>query len=238
MTQRLRSTVMVLLGVTVSAVAVPAQTTAAPEAQPAVRRSPVLGAYEDPTMLLRLPQVQEELELSDQQKTKLKELEEEARRQTREQWSGLRDLSPDQRRAKYAELRQKMAERVEVARSKVEAVLLPHQQKRLRQIGIQLRMRWRGVSGIVGDAELARQLELTAQQREQLQKIAEETRQRLRDLPRQIMDDGKQKAMEVLTPQQRKKLEETVGKKFDLRWSRPEARSSGGASKVRETEKN
>ena len=202
-----------------------------------VVRSPVLGGYEDPTMLLRMPQVQEELDLSDEQKAKLKEIEEGVRKQTREQWSGLRDLSPEQRQAKYAELRQKMAERVEKTRKKVEAVLLPHQQKRLQQIGIQLRMRWRGLSGIAGDAKIAKQLDLTAEQKEKLQKIAAETRKKLQDLPREIMEEGRQNAMDVLTPQQKRKLEEAIGEKFELRWSGPRPRSSGGAIKVRKIEK-
>jgi len=208
----------VLLGAAAAALAAVA---ASAMAQPAVVHRAPGGYYGDPMMLLRMPQVQEELQLVDEQKAKLKEISEELQKQTREQWSGLRDLPPEQRRAKYAELREKAAARAEEARKKIEALLLPHQTNRLRQIALQLRMRWRGVGGIVDDAEMAELLGLTAKQKEQLQKIAEETRKKLQNLPREIMEEGKKKARDVLTPEQKKKLEEAVGAEFELRSSRP-----------------
>ena len=223
--------VVVLAALAVAVFALPVM------AQPRVIERPVMGGYGDPTMLLRMPQIQEELELADEQKAKLKEIGDEAGKQMREQWSGLRDLSPDERQAKYAELREKMAERSKETRKKVEAILLPHQKKRLQQIGIQLRMRWQGVSGIVDDSEIAKQLGLTAAQKEQLKKIAEETRQKLQNLPREIMEEGRKRAVDVLTAEQKKTLEEAIGAKFELRRSRPGAGAAGGAIRVRKVEK-
>jgi len=199
-------------------------------------QAPLVGRSLDPMTLMRMEQVQEELQLVDEQKAKLKEVGEELRRQTRQQWSVLRDLSPDQRKAKYAELRQKAAARAAEARKKVREILLPHQVKRLEQIAMQLRMRWRGLSGIAGDPALAEQLGLSPEQKEKLKKIAEETRQKLQEAPRQIMEEAKKQAVEVLTPEQKKKLEEATGEEFELKWSRPTAINPGGPMRVRKIE--
>jgi Spy/CpxP family protein refolding chaperone len=206
-------------------------------AKPMVIQGPPSVGYEDPTMLLRLPQVQEELDLSAEQKSKLNQIEEETRRQVREQWGALRDLSPAERQAKYAQLRKEMADRAKEVRKKVEAVLLPPQAKRLEQIGIQLRLRWRGVNGIAQDPVIARQLDLTPEQQQKLERIADQTRKKLQELPRQIMEEARKQAMDLLTPQQRHKLEETIGKKFELRWEEPRAGASGGATKVQRIQK-
>ena len=54
------------------------------------------------------PKVQEDLGLSEDQKNKLKEIRDKVEKQMRTMFEGLRDLSPEQRRARFNEGREKM----------------------------------------------------------------------------------------------------------------------------------
>ena len=89
------------------------------------------------SFLLNSPTVQKDLELVDDQKAKLKELNEKSRAAMRKVFSGMRDLSEDERREKMAEIGKKMQAQMEESKKAIEEILLPHQLERIKGIALQ-----------------------------------------------------------------------------------------------------
>jgi Spy/CpxP family protein refolding chaperone len=183
--------------------------------------------------LLRLEQVQKELNLSDQQKEKLKGLGREARP---ERPADGGDLTPEERQQKLDEFRKKARERMEKIEKRLAEILKPEQLERLKQIRLQAT----GAAALA-DPQVVKALGITDDQRAKLKKLYDgagekrrELRGSMRDLSpdereakraenqkkiRQIEKELMDKALEVLTPEQREKFEKMKGKKFDLDFS-------------------
>jgi Spy/CpxP family protein refolding chaperone len=187
--------------------------------------------------LLRLEEIQKELQLTDEQKAKLRDLAEKSFARMREEWNATRDLSPEERRKKAEELRAKSQERFDEIRKKIEEILLPFQIQRLKEIRVQML----GVRAL-RDAEVAKALGLTDEQKEKLQAIEKESREKMqsffgnvqnlspeerrakfnqmRDKFREAVKETQEKALKVLTPAQLDALEKLKGKKVDIDLSR------------------
>lgn len=199
----------------------------------AMMAQPGGGMFNNPIMLLMNPQVAEELELSEDQQQKFRQLREELMGGMREQFEGFRDMSREEREARMRELRTKAEQRIQTAQTKVKEILLPHQVKRLEQISFQMQTR-RGISGILDNQEMVKKFGLTDKQIEDLKKIAEEAREKLQKVPQQIREEAEAKAKAILTPAQLKLMEEAQGERFELDFSRmgPGRRGErGGADK-------
>ncbi|MCS7305133.1 MAG: Spy/CpxP family protein refolding chaperone [Thermoguttaceae bacterium] len=169
-------------------------------------------------MLLMNPAVVKELELTEEQQAKLREIGEQMRERMREQFAGMRDLPPEEREARFREMREKMEAQVKEIQEKVNQILLPHQVKRLDQIAFQTRARMGGggLGGLIDDQEIVKKLGLTEEQVQKLRQIRDEVRERLRTLPQQIQKEAEEKAMQVLTEQQRQMLKELMGERFEM----------------------
>ncbi len=87
--------------------------------------------------LLNAPTVQKELDLVDDQKAKIKEISDKTRTAMGELFSGMRDLTPEERDAKRAENMKKMEALGEKTTKDIEGVLLPDQLKRLKGLALQ-----------------------------------------------------------------------------------------------------
>jgi len=204
----------------------------------------MMGGRGNLMMLLRSEQVQKEVGLSEEQKTKLNELSEKLRNQMREQFSGMQDLTPEQRRARFEEMREKMEKEAE-ARSaettkQIAEILKPEQLMRAKQIQLQLE----GPAAL-RKPEIAKALGLSKEQSEKLEKLATEAREKgqqlfegmrggpgageqrdsgdraqrfaeLREKGEKIRKDLEQQSMAVLTADQKAKLVEMAGKPFEL----------------------
>lgn len=194
-----------------------------PAAQPGGRGGPgrffaPMGGPGGRLMLLMNPAVVKELELTEEQQAKLREIGQQMRERMREQFSGFRDLSPEEREARFREMREKMEAQVKEIQEKVNQILLPHQVKRLDQITFQMRARigGGGLGGLIDDQEMVKQLGLTEEQVQKLRQIRDEARERLRTLPQQIQKEAEEKAMNVLTEQQKQMLKELMGERFEM----------------------
>lgn len=177
-----------------------------------------MGGPGSQLMLLMNPAVVKELELTEEQQAKLREIGQQMRERMREQFAGLRDLSPEERQARFREMREKMEAQIQEIREKVHQVLLPHQQRRLEQIAFQMRLRrgGGGLGGLIDDQEMVKKLGLTEEQVQKLRQIREETMERLRSLPQQIQKEAEEKAMQVLTEQQKQMIKELMGERFEM----------------------
>jgi Spy/CpxP family protein refolding chaperone len=185
--------------------------------------------------LTRLEEVQKELKLTDDQKEKLKTLAEDVRTKVRAAMSELRDVPPEELKAKQSEFEKKAAEASQKAEKQMAEILKPEQLARLKEIGLQAA----GPAALL-KPEVAKDLGLSDEQRDNVKKIfgeAREQRQKLlasmRDLEpeermqkmgetrekmNQIQKETGEKAMKVLTAEQRDKFEKMKGKKIDLKF--------------------
>ena len=165
-------------------------------------------------------EVQQELQLVDEQKDKLRTIGEDARNRMRDEMRGMfeqmRDLSDDERRAKFDEIRTKMESMNADMEKELDKVLLPHQLERLKQIDLQSKIRQRGSSALTG-GDVAKALNLSDEQREKLEKRAAEVQEELQAKIRDLQAEARQKMIDVLTPEQQAQLQKMMGDNFDLR---------------------
>ena len=165
-------------------------------------------------------EVQQELQLVDEQKDKLRAIGEDARNRMRDEMRGMfeqmRDLSDDERRAKFDEIRTKMESMNADMEKELDKVLLPHQMERLKQIDLQSKIRQRGSSALTG-GDVAKALNLSDEQREKLEKRAAEVQEELQAKIRDLQAEARQKMIDVLTPEQQAQLQKMMGDSFDLR---------------------
>lgn len=189
------------------------------------------GGGVNPGGLLRLEQVQKEIELLDEQKADVDKVFEESRAAMQELMGGLRGLDREQMQERRAELVQKMrAHREEVAK-KLEGILLPHQLERLEQIRIQM------MGGqALNDEKVAEKLGLSDAQKEKLQQVQASAREKMREAfqemrgqdgerpdreamqqqMQQIREEIEKEMLDVLTSEQKEKLEKMKGEPFEL----------------------
>ena len=169
--------------------------------------------------LLQRDEVRQEIQLVDEQQQQLEaladELRDEMRTEMRDLFGQMRDLSEEDRRARFDEIRSRMEEIRADAESRVEKVLLPHQLERLKQIDVQARIQRQGAAALTG-GQLAETLNLTPDQQQKLQARAEEVQREMDEQIRQLRLEARNKILEVLTAEQRAKLESLMGEQFDV----------------------
>ena len=181
-------------------------------------------------MLLQSEGVQKDLQLTTEQTEKVKDVLKNARESLRKQREAIRDLSTEERRTKMKEVRGKIEAGAKETREKIEAILTPKQKDRLKEIRLQ-------VAGFraFANAEVAKALNLTEEQREKVRKLGgkvADLTKGLRDLsPRErrakmaelgeklktAREESLAEGMKVLTPEQREKFEKMQGKKLELK---------------------
>jgi len=169
---------------------------AAPAIQP-LSAVPVLSAHH----LIRLEHVQQELELTDDQKQRLEEAIRQYNEQSRTGWDDFRDLSPQERLDKMAEIRQRSSQRLDAFREQLEEILLPHQRQQLE--GIAFRMR---AQSALANPKFRQQLGFDEGQERAIQELRKELDERMRQLQREMLE----KSLQVLTPEQRQQLEQQL----------------------------
>ena len=148
---------------------------------------------------LRTESVQKELQLTDQQKDKLIAIGQKYYDETRRDWAALAGMSAEERKGKYAEIRQKNLKRMQEIRKQVEEVLSPDQLERLKQISL----RTRGAAALL-NPKILDELGITEAQRNRLRQLRDQLQERIR----QLQEETLAKTLEMLSPEQRKKLEE------------------------------
>lgn len=198
--------------------------------------------------LLMIPQVREELDVTDEQMEKLRQKGEQLREQMRGLFpdrEALANLSDEERRARFEKAREESEKKVNAA---LKEVLVPAQIERLEQIELQQQ----GTRALLTD-KVVKALKITPEQKTKLEKIGDEGREQmrgmfegmrgLRDMPQdqrdkkmaelrekgdQLRKESEKKAMAVLSDDQKTALGKMMGKPFEM--PRPEGRPGGGRS--------
>lgn len=189
--------------------------------------------------LLRVESVRQELGVDEQQsktiETTTLQIREDFGQQIRDFMLSLRDLSPEQRRARRQEGEGQLAEIRAKVNERLQGVLNEGQFKRLKEIEVQRNVRSSGV-GALTSGEIAAALDLTDEQKQQLRSEAQASPGRGEPLS---LDDVRAKVKEVLTPDQMGKLDTLFGAAFDLPrelLERGRGRFAGGRSGDRQGE--
>ena len=177
-------------------------------------------------LLLGSPAVQEEIKLTEDQKTKLEDLRSEFRPQ-RGQGGGQRGAQGGQRGNRGARGAE-FAKRREEMEKKVKGILNEEQVTRVQQIARQLA----GPAAIMQDKKLAKELDVTEDQKAAMRKVMEGQREAMRDLFAAVQDgavsrqemrgkfeelrkETEKKALGVLSSEQKEKYTALLGKPFD-----------------------
>ena len=156
--------------------------------------------------LLGNESVQKELKLDDKQTEKAKDLAEKMGEEMREKFQGLQDLEPEERRTKFMEIR------TEANASTIKAAgefLKPEQISRLKQISHQVV----GAQAFT-EPEVAKKLNLTDDQKKDIQTINTESMQEMRTIFQENQDDQEER-MKKMTELRKKTLEKVVAKLND-----------------------
>jgi Spy/CpxP family protein refolding chaperone len=192
------------------------------------------GGATDPTTLLTQESVQKDLELTDDQKTKVTKLADDAQQARQELFQGL-NFQPGQPPSDedMQAMQKKQDELVAQNKKKAADILMPQQQQRLDEIALQYSLEGQGGFSITGTAvalsqdDLSKKLGITDDQKKKLTDLQTEGQTKMQDLfggggpPDQqemakLRTDFKDKAIAVLTADQKAKLEKMEGKKFDV----------------------
>ncbi len=214
--------------------------------------------------LLRSEQVQEEIKVTAEQKTKLRAFAEEQGAQMRErmgQMFGGRDrenreeLSDAERQAQREKMMKEFQERAKKAEESIRGMLEAKQFKRLKQI----EMQQQGVNALMRP-DIAQALGLTEEQQAKMKEVfegiqkkrqeigeqsrslfqgfreaSEDERAKLREKGEELRAKGEalqkeseQKAMGLLTADQKEKLKGLMGERFELDRRRMSGRPGGG----------
>ncbi|HEY4310373.1 MAG TPA: hypothetical protein VGN12_13055 [Pirellulales bacterium] len=182
----------------------------------------------DVLMMLTLEPVQKELKLTDAQTTTVREAGEQMQSEMRETFSGLQDLSQEERREKMQELRGEIEKKVKELRAKVDTTLDASQKDRLKQLVLQRR----GVLQSLQDAEVATSLKLTDEQKKKVETLVAESRPgrgqggaaaagdgdraAMRERFAAMQKERNEKALGILTAEQKSEFEKLQGAKFDF----------------------
>ena len=178
--------------------------------------------------MLRNEAVQKELNVNDEQQAVLASLATKLQQDAIEIISGLQDLTPEEQKEAMADVMKMVADKAKEVKQQVDGILDKTQIERLKELSLQSR----GAQALEDD-EMVAALEITDEQKKQLADIREdgmqavqETFQKLRggggdqgDIRKKITEMRNQlsdKALTVLTPEQREQFEKMKGAKFDF----------------------
>jgi hypothetical protein len=188
------------------------------------------GGGGDPVSgLLRSKEVREELKITDAQDAAIQKLAE-ANRRKRPEGVNFREMSEADRTAFFEKMQKEQAENAAKMKEQLEEVLLPEQIERAQQISLQVQ----GVRAL-NQADVAKKLGITAEQKAELKKVQESLQSDMREKMREMFTGGgggdregmrekmlelrkemEAKVLAVLTEDQRSEFEKMKGKPFEM----------------------
>ena len=190
---------------------------------PALAQGPRGGGFGfGSTSLLMAPNVQKELKLSDEQSGKLRDVLRSVRAKHESEFTSARDLPENERGPKMREIGKTIDEEV-----KKELALSDEQSKRLDQIRVQQR-----AYEAMLEPEVQSKLNLSDDQKDKLREIVRDTREKTQSLRaaqggpetfqkiNDIRKESNEKAVALLTDDQKKTWKELTGEPVEVRFER------------------
>ena len=159
-------------------------------------------------MLLGDENVKKDLGITDDQVKKMEEFQTKMRDEMGQVFQGLRDLSQEERTAKFQEIQKKMTDMSDAAQKQI---LLPKQIERLKQISFQSQLNRGGTFEALTNGDIAKDLGITDVQKEALKKASEDASAEMQEKITKLRDEARQKILNVLTSEQQAKLKKLTG---------------------------
>jgi len=181
--------------------------------------------------MLRTEQVQKELKLTDEQNTQIDDLAIQLQSDALELFSSLQDLSDEERKTELPNLMKKFAEKGKELQAKVDKFLNAEQNARMKELSLQQRD-----AEALGDEDVIAALKLTEDQKKKLREIQDEAARQVEEALKPLLGGGggggdlgdirtkmenmkkelSEKALAVLTTEQKATFEKMKGPKFDF----------------------
>lgn len=157
---------------------------------------------------------QQELGLADEQIDQIRDLSREYAKKMQEQFSGLEDgkltLNP-------TEIKDVISKLNEEKQSRISDILLPAQVERLNQIKLQNQMRSRGDEQTLTSKKLMEELGIDEEQAKKIKERSKELKKQLEEDIQKLKEQAREDLFDELTSDQRKKINEMLGEKFDYK---------------------
>jgi len=196
-------------------------------------RFPMFGISGGKAMLLMSPDVQQELKLSEEQLTKVREVSQQVIEKNKDNFGKLKDLPKDQQREKFQEMAKTIAAETDNA---LKDVLKADQHKRLRQLELQQR----GAQAFA-DADVQKELKLTDDQKDKIKTLSEDAGKEMREIFQNaqgnfqdamtkvntLRKETLEKVTATLGADQKKAWQEMTGAPFEFKLRRPEPKKDG-----------
>jgi Spy/CpxP family protein refolding chaperone len=167
--------------------------------------------------MLQQENVQKEIELVPEQKAKLQEIAkkyyEGMQEDAKIDWAKVRELPAEEQKKKYEEIQQAYTKRAADVKKQVEDVLLPHQLQTLKKLENRTR-----AASLLYMPNVLEKIGVTEEQKKKMQQVREDIQKKMAQLQQETLD----KTLEVLTPEQRKKLDEAAEEMYKG-WGQPGA---------------
>ena len=163
-------------------------------------------------MLLFDENVRKDLGVTDDQWQRLQDGQRKMQERMGTAFQGLRDLSEEQRTARFEEIRKQSQD----AQKELENILTAAQRDRLKQIGVQSRLNRGNAADALSSDELSQDLGLTDADKDRIRKANEEAQEELREKMRKLQDEAREKVVAALTPAQQAKLKQLTGPKVEF----------------------
>lgn len=162
--------------------------------------------------LLNNPGVQKELELLDGQREQIQQMQNEFGKEIKTKLDTLMkggSHNDEQIGAAIQELNQRK-------KSRLSEILLPHQVDRLKQISLQMNVNQSGLGQALASKALMEQLGIDEKQKEALEAKARELADEFEKKVSQLKSEMRDELMDELTPDQRQKMKDLMGQKFEF----------------------
>lgn len=185
---------------------------------------PAVGG--DSFAMLNNPSVQKDLELVDDQVSRLAEINAEFSAKMQEQMGQLQDDQGRFNLGRAKELGELIRALKERQKEEIDNILLPHQQDRLKQVSTQMQMKSMGTARALS-GKLAKKLGITQEQKKRLQDRQKELQATMDKKMAELKANAKKELLKELTAEQRQKLKELTGDDFEMK-TEDFQRSRGG----------
>lgn len=178
------------------------------------------GSSDLSQFLVNDPAVQSEIELTDDQLSQIRKMNAEFGKEIKSKIeASMRE--PNRDRGEMAEL---IATAQRQQSERLGEILVPHQLDRLKQLSFQRNEKFAGVSGAILGQEIAEKLGISDEQKEKIKAKAEELKKELDAKIAELQENMRTELLDELSSEQRAKLEELRGAKFDFKDEMPRPR--------------
>jgi hypothetical protein len=167
----------------------------------------------DAFSMLSNASVQEDLELVGDQLDKVNKLREDFGNEIQDQIAKV--TSGDKEASKG--LGKRIMELKKEQKKQIESMLLPHQLERLKQVKLQMQMQRQGTGQTLSSKLVAEALGIDDEQRKRIKERQKELNEELKERTAKLTEELREKLLSELTSEQRQKLEELKGEKFEYK---------------------